>query len=416
MYDFANSGYTTVVLTAIYNVYFISIIVGADSDGSTGGATFLWTLAIALANLLVIFSAPLLGAIADHYARKKRFLIVTTFGCVLFTGLLALPGPGEIWLAFSLVVLSNLMFSSGENIIAAFLPEIAPKQDMGRISGYGWSIGYFGGLLVLLLSLAYITWAGEQGLTAQHYVPVTMIMVAVVFAAAAMPTMIWLKERSRSQTGPEQAHYLRTALHRLSGTIKHLPKLRDLYWFMLSLTVYSSGIYTVVVLAAVYASEVMGFDEKQTIMLLIVVNLTAAIGAFFFGYVQDRLGSIPTLVITLLLWCAAILLVYLSTSTVLFWVAANLIGIAMGSCQSAGRAMIGQLAPAGRSAEFFGLWGLAVKLAAIIGPLSYGLIAYLTSGNHRIAIASTLVFFIGGLLILLMVNEKRGRQAALECY
>ncbi len=416
MYDFANSGYTTVVLTAIYNVYFVSVIVGADSDGSTGAATFLWTLAIALANLMVIFSAPLLGAMADYYACKKRFLIVTTFGCVLFTGLLALPGPGEIWLAFSLVVLSNLMFSSGENIIAAFLPEIAPKQDMGRISGYGWSIGYFGGLLVLLLSLAYITWAGAQGLTSQHYVPVTMIMVAVVFAAAAMPTMIWLTERSKPQTGPEQTHYLGTALHRLSSTIKHLPKLHDMFWFMLSLTVYSSGIYTVVVLAAVYANEVMGFDEKQTIMLLIVVNLTAAIGAFFFGYVQDRLGSVPTLVITLLLWCAAILLVYLSTSTVLFWVAANLIGIGMGSCQSAGRAMIGQLAPAGRSAEFFGLWGLAVKLSAIIGPVSYGLIVYLTSGNHRIAIASTLVFFIGGLLILLMVNEKRGRQAALERY
>jgi UMF1 family MFS transporter len=324
-----------------------------------------------------------------------------------------MTGPGDLWLAFTLLILSNLMFSSGEIFIAAFLPEISPQQDMGRISGYGWSLGYFGGMLVLLLCLGYVEWARQQGHTADQFIPVTMLITASCFALAALPTLLILQERSIRKQG---AHYIRHAWQRLAQTLAQARHRPDLFRFMLSLTIYSSGVYTVVVLAGVYAKEVMQFDERQTIIMILIVNVTAAIGAFVFGHIQDRLGSVRTLAVTLLLWVLAIVLVITGTGSTVFWIAANLIGLAMGSCQSAGRALIGLFTPAGRSAEYFGLWGLAVKLSAIIGPLSYGFISYMTAGNHRYAILGTLVFFVAGFLLLLTVNEKRGREIARHDY
>jgi UMF1 family MFS transporter len=414
MYDFANSSYTTVVLTTLYNAYFVSMVAtSADSTFGRGSATLFWTLAIAISNGLILVSGPILGAMADHYAWKKRFLTLTTAGCVLFTAGLAMTGPGDLWLAFTLLILSNLMFSSGEIFIAAFLPEISPQQDMGRISGYGWSLGYFGGMLVLLLCLGYVEWARQQGHTADQFIPVTMLITASCFALAALPTLLILQERSIRKQG---AHYIRHAWQRLAQTLAQARHRPDLFRFMLSLTIYSSGVYTVVVLAGVYAKEVMQFDERQTIIMILIVNVTAAIGAFVFGHIQDRLGSVRTLAVTLLLWVLAIVLVITGTGSTVFWIAANLIGLAMGSCQSAGRALIGLFTPAGRSAEYFGLWGLAVKLSAIIGPLSYGFISYMTAGNHRYAILGTLVFFVAGFLLLLTVNEKRGREIARHDY
>jgi MFS transporter, UMF1 family len=413
MYDFANSGYTTVVLTSIFNAYFVGVVAGGASGFTAGLGTLLWTMAVSVPNAVVLISAPMLGAIADHYAAKKRLLGITTIGCVMCTALLALTGPGDVWLAMGLVALSNLTFATGENLIAAFLPEISDQDDMGRMSAYGWALGYFGGLIVLGVCLAYVTWAQKNGLDAAQYVPVTMLIVAVTFALTAMPTFLWLKERAIPVPLELGEHSLGVGFARLRRTMAESRRFRDLLRFLMALTIYYCGINTVVVLAAVYAQEVMGFSTSDTIVLVMVVNVTAALGALLFGQLQDRLGSVPTLAVTLLIWSAATTLAFWNESRAGFWLVANLVGIALGSSQASGRALIGQFSPKARAAEFFGLWGLAGKLAAIIGPLSYGLITYLTAGNHRLAILSTLLFFIIGLLVLATVNESRGRAAAL---
>jgi UMF1 family MFS transporter len=178
--------------------------------------------------------------------------------------------------------------------------------------------------------------------------------------------------------------------------------------------VYYCGINTVVVLAVIYAQEAMGFTMQENIILIMVVNVTAAVGALLFGLAQDRLGSVRTLAVTLMLWITALVLAYFIESRAGFWVVANLVGLALGSSQSAGRALVGQFSPPARAAEFFGLWGLAGKLAAVIGPLVYGLVTFLTHGNHRQALLSTTAFFIAGLLLLFTVNERRGRAAAVH--
>jgi UMF1 family MFS transporter len=373
----------------------------------------LWTVTVSLPNALVLVSAPILGAIADHRATKKRFLFTTTAGCVLCTTLLALVGPGDVRLAMALVIVSSFMYATGENLIAAFLPELSPQDSMGKVSAYGWSLGYLGGLLVLGICLAYVVWARGHGLEAAQYVPGTMIIVGSAFALSALPTFLWLRERAVPLPLAAGEHPWQAGFQRLRRTLAEAQRFRDLFRFLVALTIYYCGINTVVVLAAVYAQEVIGFDTQETITLVMVVNVTASLGAFLFGQVQDRLGSVRTLALTLVVWIMAMGLAYMTESRGGFWLVANLVGIAMGSSQSSGRALIGQFAPPARAAEFFGLWGLAGRLAAMVGPLSYGLITYLTAGNHRLAIVSTAVFFISGLALLLTVDEHRGKVAAL---
>jgi len=411
MYDFANSGYTTVVLTTIFNAYFVAVV-ASGAGMETGAATFLWTIAVAAGNALVLLSAPVVGAMADHHASKKRFLLVTTIGCVLGTALLGWVGPGNLVPGVLLLILSLAMFGSGEYLIAAFLPEIATEEDMGRVSGYGWGLGYFGGLLTLGLCLGWITWAQGQGQAASDYVPVTLWITAGIFAFAALPTFLILKERAEPATDGKRL-YLAEGFKRVGSTLRHARTYKDLFRFLITLVIFQAGMSTVIVVAAIYAQEVLAFESDELIFIIMVVNVTAAAGAFGMGHLQDRIGSARSLAVALAIWIVAIVLVFLADERADIWLPANLIGLAMGATQTAGRALIGQFTPASRTGEFFGLWGLAVHLATIVGPLTYGAISWLTGGDQRLALLSTLSFFVLGLLLLTTVNEQRGRQVAL---
>lgn len=409
MYDFANSGYTTVVITAIFNAYFVAVIAG-----DAPWATFVWTLSLAVSYALIMFVAPLIGAYADAYAAKKKLLVVTTSGCVVFTALLFFAGPGSLWLAIPLIILSNFFYGSGENLIAAFLPELARGRALGRVSGWGWSLGYVGGLVSLGACLAYVSWAQGQGQTAADFVPVTMLIVAALFALSSLPTFLFLKERAVPQPHLQGMNIVQESFTRLRLTIRHAGLYRDLRRFLICTVFYQAGIQAVITLAAIYAQQAMHFTTQQTIMLIFVVNITAAIGAFLFGHLQDRIGHIPTIALTLLGWIVMVMLAWSAQSTGTFWMAANLAGICMGSSQAAGRALVGLLSPAARRAEFFGLWGMAVKLSAILGPVTYGLVSWISQGDHRLAILITGSYFVAGLLILFGINVKRGRRAALR--
>ena len=407
MYDFANSGYTTVVLTAVFNTYFVGVV-AADASW----ATLAWTSALALSSAVVMLTMPSLGALADLRAAKKRLLMLSTVGCVLATALLALAGAGDLWLAIAAIVVSNIFYSYGESLTAAFLPELARRDALGRVSGWGWSFGYFGGMLTLGLSLSYVLWAQRQGMSAQQFVPVTMLITAGVYGAASLVTFALLKERARAHPGAHQDNGLRASLARLAQTWRQAQDYRDFVWLLLCAVAYQAGIAVVIVLAAVYAEQVLGFVQTQTMLLIFLVNIASAVGAFGFGYWQDRLGHRRALALTLVGWIVMTLLAAAATDAALFWAAAVVAGLCMGSSQSAGRALAAAFAPAQRLAEFFGLWTFAVRLAAIIGPMTYGLVTLLTAGNHRVAILSTGLFFVVGLLLLMRVNVPRGIAAA----
>jgi MFS transporter, UMF1 family len=399
MYDFANSGYTTVVITAVFGAYFVGVVAAGQP-----WATFAWTAALSVSYALILFTGPLIGAWADARAGKKELLLFSTVGCVIFTALLALVSPGEVALALALIALSNYFFGTGENLIAAFLPELADSRAMGRVSGWGWAFGYLGGLAALGICLFYLISSGQDPTRA---VPVTMLITAGFFALAATPTFLFLNERATPQPRLENPWV------RVNRTLREAQKYADLRRFLLCIVFYQAGITTVISLAAIYAEQVMKFTMQQTITLILVVNVTAAAGAFGFGYAQDAIGHARAVAVTLLGWIVMVCLAGFSQDVKSFWIAANLAGLCMGSSQAAGRAIVGYLAPPSRLAEFFGLWGLAVKAASIVGPLTYGLVTWLFAGNHRLAIFATGLYFVIGLALLKGIDVERGRRQAL---
>ncbi len=403
MYDFANSGYTTVVLTAVFNAYFVSVIAGG-----TTWATFAWTATLAVSYIAVIIAGPLLGAYADAHAAKKRVLFFATAGCVVSTALLYFAGPGAIYWAMTMIIISNFCYAVGENITAAFLPELAKPEALGKVSGWGWSWGYVGGLVALGLCLVWIMGAEGRGQKTSDAVALTMVITAAVYAAGATITFMFLQERAK----PVATHITsENAWSRLMHTAHEASRYRDLILVFACGTCYQAGVSTVVTLAAIYAQEVMGFTTQDTLILVLIVNVTACVGAFGFGYLQDVIGKKRALAITLIGWMLMVVFAWFATTRDLFWVAANLAGICMGSSQSAGRALVAYFSPTDRAAEFFGLWGVATRLAAVLGPLTYGAVTWITNNNHRLAMLITGAFFLAALMVLARVDEKRGRLA-----
>lgn len=292
------------------------------------------------------------------------------------------------------------------------MPELAGEEDLGKVSGWGWSWGYLGGMACLGLCLAWIVAAKSRGEGVESFVPATMLITAVFFAVASAPTFLLLRERVQASPVTEVATEFSALARRLLSTTREAGRFPDMARFMVCLLFYQFGVFAAIALAAIYAQETIGFTAENNIKLFFVVNGTAAVGAFAFGYLQDRLGHVRTIALTLAGWLLMTAVALSSDSREQFWVAANIAGLCLGSSQSASRALVGLFAPRQRRAEFFGLWGLAMKLAAIAGPMTYGMTTWLSGGNHRLALAVTGLYFVAGLLLLIGIDEKRGREAA----
>ena len=406
MYDFANSGYTTVVITAVFAAYFVGGVAGGVS-----WATLAWTLGLSVSYAIVMITMPALGAWADRHAAKKRLLLISTVACVASTAALALVGPGQVALGLLLLIVSNTFYSYGESLTAAFLPELARPEAMGRVSGWGWALGYLGGMLTLGICLAYVLAAQTRQESAAQFVPVTMLITAAMYAAAASVTFWLLKEHSAPNPS-SQGQSFKASLIQLRQTWRESRRYTDFRQLMACAVAYQAGVAVAISLAAIYAEQVIGFAPQETMVLIFVLNIAAFLGALVFGHVQDVVGHKRALGWTIVGWILTCILAAASTTKGMFWVAAAIAGVFLGSSQSAGRAMAGMLVPPVRLAEFFGLWTFAIRLASIVGPLSYGLITWLTGGNHRLAIVSTAVLFALGLLLLLPVDVARGHRKA----
>ncbi len=387
-YDFANSAFITVVVTVVFGPFYTSVVAAGNDAANT-----LWSATLAASQALVIVLGPVLGVMADVTATKKRYLLGMMWLCIAATAALWFTGPGTLLLASALVVVAFAAFSFGENFCASFLSELSTPKNCGRISGYGWSFGYLGGLGALGLAL----WVMNAMPGRIQWV---FVSTAAFMLLATLPVALLLRERRKPENGAKS--WWKLAWSGVGTATHDLPEHRELLKFFFSFLLYMSGLGAVVAFAAIYTEQVLGFTTKENIALFASLQVSSAVGALVCGWLQDRMGSVRVLGAALLLWCAVAVGAYYCRDKTMFFVVGNLAGLAIGSSQTASRAVVALLSPKERSGEFFGFWGVFGKLAAIIGPLLMGLMA--DAFGLRSAIFGTLVFFAGGFLVLLTIS------------
>ncbi|MFW5693315.1 MAG: MFS transporter [Thermoguttaceae bacterium] len=421
MFDFANQAYTLLIITVVFPVLFTQVIVGNSQHDYRLG-NLLWSVALAVSYLAVVVAGPVCGAIIDFSAARKRFLFASYLFTVVTTAMLYFVAPGYVALGMVLIILSNFGYAIGESFIASFLPDLGPPESLGWISGFGWALGYVGGLVSTAFALLFLGEVSEENFRNVRWVGP---FAAGFFLVAAIPTFLWLKERGRRRRLARPAGYLLVGVHRVRATVSAMGAHRDLAYLLGSLFFAMAGIYIVIAFTFIYGAQVVRWDERTRVMMFIVVQITAAAGALGFGFIQDRVGAKRTYQATLLLWCLAILLIYATPAVAarldsqyglpveaqhVFLVVGCLAGACLGGTQSAGRTLVGLFAPRLKAAEFFGFWGLSSKLAAITGLLGIGLLQAWV-GLHT-AILLCMLLFAVALLAGFPINELRGRAAA----
>ncbi len=403
MFDFANSSYTTVIVSFVFSTVFTSVIAAGPA------ADLWWGRAILISNLVVLLLSPVAGAIADESGRKKSFLFTTYLCCVLGTAALWFVEPGAVGMAVLLFVLSNIAFSFGENFAGAFLPEISTSDNIGRISGFGWGLGYFGGLLSLACVYPLVA---KGGITLENFGNLRLAwpVTGAFFLLAGLPTFLILRERAPRRSEPF-SYYLQNGFKRLAQTVRLAGEFRELIRFLCVFFVYSIGVTATIAFSGIYAITTFGFTPGELFLLGVALQIPAALGAVLFGFLQDRIGARKSLQIALLVWMGVTAGSALAPDKRGFWIAAMAAGLGIGSVQAASRALVGLFSPVDKSGEFFGLWGLAGKAAYALGPLLFGFISS-TVGSQRTAVWVNGIFFLLGFLGLFLVDERRGRAAA----
>jgi len=399
LFDFANSSYAAVIAAVVFQVFYINRIVG-NGDGR---GDLWWGRAISASMLFVSLSSPFLGGIADYAGLRKRLLGGYTALCVCSVAAFALLAPGAALAGFALIVLANVGMEGGQVFYNSFLPQIAPPDRQGRVSGWGFGVGYAGSIVSLLIALP-LAQAGRF--------EAIWLMVAAFFALFSLPAFLFLPHDRRS--GLPAAEAGRRGLRSAWATLRELWGRREPRKFLLAYLVYEDGVNTVVVFSSSLAATTFGFGHGELIALYLVVQVTALAGAFALAKPTDTWGPKRVVSVSLLLWAAVAIAAWFVQSKAAFWAVACTAGLGLGSVQAGTRAFYAQFIPAGQEAEYFGVYSLVGKTSAVLGPLVFGQISA-ALGSQRPAILSIALFFAAGLALLSRVRDggpNAGRTAA----
>jgi len=388
LFDFANTSYSIIIVTFLYAVYFKQTV----SEGKPIGDLY-WSIGTSVAMLITAIISPVLGAIADYSAGKKRFLLFFTLQCVIATALLTFVEKGNVLSGLILFIIANVGFEAGLVFYDAFLPEITTPKNYGRVSGYGFGMGYLGSLVCLAIVFPFIQ-SGQ--------IKITFLIAAVFFMLFSLPLFLKLHDSRKIVEVPKS--YLKIGFNRVFWTLKHIKNYKNLSLFLLSYFFYIEGVNTVIFFSGNYASTTLHFTNLELLIFFITVQTTAILGSVILGIVADSLGQKKTILISLIIWLMTILLAYFTQQKEMFYVVGLLAGVAMGSSQSTSRSLMSKLTPDEKKTELFGFYSFFGKSSAILGPLVFGYISYIT-GNQRFAISSIAFFFLVGFLILLKVKD-----------
>ena len=405
LYDWANSAFPTVITTFVFSAYFTKAIAADEISG-----TAQWGIAISLSGLFVALLSPFLGAIADHGGRRKPWMFVLTLLCVVASALLwlARPETNFIILALSLAALANFAFEMAMVFYNAMLPDLVPRQHIGRLSGWGWGLGYAGGLVCLGLTLVLLVQAETPifGLDKENFehIRATGPMVAIWMAVFAAPFFLWTPDRP--DQGISFAAALKRGIATLIDTFRRVREYKQIVRFLIARMMYTEGLNTLFTFGGIYAAGTFGMEFDELILFGIALNVTAGLGAAAFAWVDDRIGPKRTILIAVtgLAVLGAVLLFV--EGKALFWTFALPLGIFVGPAQAASRTMMARLAPPRMMTEMFGLYALSGKATAFLGP---ALLAWMTVvfASQRAGMAVIMVFFLLGLVLLMGVADKR---------
>lgn len=401
LFDFANTSFSVLILTVGYPLYFTTVVAAGHRESD-----FLWGLAFSISMLITASISPILGAIADFSSGKKRFLLLFTLQCVLATALLFFVEGGSILLGMLLLIVGNIGFEGGLVFYDSFLPEITTERSYGRVSGYGFAMGYVGSLA--MLAIAYPLY--QTGFVPENLINVRLSFVisAVFFALFAAP--LFLKFHDRRPAILKEKSYLKIGLERVVTTLRNMREHQNVGRFLVSYFVFIDGVNTVIVFASIYALHTLKFETSEIVFFFATVQTTAIVGSAAFGILADHIGQKKTLTITLFFWIAVVSIAYFTTDKTLFYGVGMLAGVAMGSCQSTSRSLYTKIIPYERKTEFFGFYSFFGKSSAILGPFLFGLTS--TYWGQRIAVVSVGVFFIVGFLLLQRVREEHPSSSA----
>lgn len=415
LYDFGNSAYAAVVLLAVYSAYFKGQVVGGHEG------TRLWGISVGIAMLVVAVISPILGTLADFSGSKKKFLFFFTAMSVLFTALLFFVMPGDIFMGMTFFILAEIGYRASQVFYNALLPEIAKPEELGKVSGNGWAIGSFGGIICLIIVLALIMLVGGT-----FIVRISFLITAVFFALSALPTFLWLRERAEPQPLPRGETAIKVAFQRLGVTFRAVKNYKEFIKFIVAFLVFNDGIMMTLDFAAIIGAVLFGMQQQQLIIFMIIVQITSVAGAYAFGMLAHKWNSRKSLILSLVMMIGTVTWLLFVDRLFIFYIVGGVAGFALTGVQSVSRTLVGQFAPEGKSAEFYGFFEVGGRTSSFIGPAVYGFIAaeaailYTGRGFEavtaeqlglRVAVISIIIFLVAGLVLLLAVRQPKAAAA-----
>ena len=414
LYDWANSAFSTTVVTTFLGPYLTGLI---ESQVGEGGAFTLlgipiaaesfFTYCVSLSVFLQVFVLPILGAIADYSHLKRRMMLFfAAVGALSTIGLFFITGSAYV-LGGVLFIIANVSFGASIVFYNAFLPQIASEDQRDQVSSRGWAMGYAGGGLLLLINLMLYQFREAIGLDGAIVARISLASAGVWWLAFGAAAIARLRERGAERAMPAGENYLSVGFKQLRQTLREIRKYPMTLRYLIAYLLYNDGVQTVIVVAAIFGAQELGMETGDLTMVILAVQIMAFFGALGFGQVAARLGAKKTIIITLLIWSATSIWAQLSLQSVgEFWALAVVVALVLGGSQALSRSLFSQMIPHEREAEFFSFYEISERGTSWIGPLLFGLVTQAT-GSMRTAIFSLIVLFVAGLVLLLRVDVPR---------
>lgn len=409
-YDWANSGYTTLLIT-VFVVYLQRVVFDSDEWGNTGPIVWAWGVSASM--LAGAILSPILGAMADAHASKRKWLAITAIGGGAACIAMAVAPPDQVWLITACFLFANLCLELSLTVYNGFLPEIANDEEMNRVSAAGMGWGYFGGGLALLLAMLLLNFGESLGLaTMSSRLRWCLGLTGIWWALFTLPTVVFLRDKNRDSVLPDlgMLSAARSAVTDAVSTLFQIRRYGPLALFLVAFLFFNDGVQTVISQSSTFALQEIHFTESELVGVILMIQFLAVPGALLIGWLSDRIGRKQALVFCLLIWIVLLASAWFVNSKRSYWLMAVGVALVLGGTQSVSRAIMGALTPEEHAAKFFGFFNLSGKATSFMGTFLFGLVIAWT-GNSRLAVVIMLIFFVIGLLILSQVNLSKQQDS-----